>query len=63
MNTNILELYLKLKKFNLSFERNKNKLITKNNIYKSKFLYFYYFLMTEEFKDSPYRNILINIQL
>ena len=60
MNKNILELYHKLKKFNLSFSKDKNKLITKNNIYKSKFLYFYYFLMTEEFKESPYRNILIN---
>ena len=60
MNNNLLDLFYKLKKFNESFKNEKNKIIAGSNIYKSKFLYFYFFLMSEEFKETPYRNILIN---
>lgn len=60
MNNKLLDLFYKLKKFNESFKNEKNKIIAGSNVYKSKFLYFYFFLMSEEFKETPYRNILIN---
>ena len=60
MNNNLLDLFYKLKKFNESFKNDKNKIISGSSIYKSKFLYFYFFMMSEAFKDTPYRHILIN---
>jgi hypothetical protein len=60
MNKNILDLGIKLKKFNQEFVEGKHRIIIKNNIYNSSFLFLYYFLGSECFKISPYRDILIN---
>lgn len=60
MNSNLISLALDLKKFNDNFKNNKHRLISLNNVYNSKFLYFNHFLSNEKFIDSPYRNILIN---
>lgn len=60
MNNNILDLGTKLKKFNKEFFEGKYRVVVKNTVYKSNFLFLYYFLGSEYFKDSPYRDILIN---
>tara|TARA_Y100000592_G_scaffold45577_1_gene72341 strand:- start:1350 stop:2540 length:1191 start_codon:yes stop_codon:yes gene_type:complete len=60
MNKNILDLGIKLKKFNKEFIEGKHRIIVKNTIYNSSFLFLYYFLGSEYFKNSPYRDILIN---
>lgn len=60
MNSNLIKLALDLKKFNNNFKNNKHRLISLNNVYNSRFLYFNHFLANEKFADSPYRNILIN---
>ena len=60
MNKEIIKLIEDLKKINKSFIKEKNKIISTNKVFKSKFLFFYYFMKSEYFKNSPYRNILIN---
>jgi len=60
MNKEIIKLIEDLKKVNKSFVEEKNKIISTNKVFKSKFLFFYYFMKSEYFKNSPYRNILIN---
>src|SRR5210317_1097324 len=60
MNKEIIKLIEDLKKINKSFIEEKNKIVSTNKIFKSKFLFFYYFMKSEYFKNSPYRNILIN---
>ena len=60
MNSNLIKLALDLKKFNDDYKRNKHRMISLNNVYNSKFLYFNHFLANEKFIDSPYRNLLIN---
>ena len=60
MNRNILELGMKLKKFNKEFMEGKHRIIVSNIIYNSNFLFLYYFLGSSYFKNSPYRDILIN---
>ena len=60
MNKEIIKLIEDLKKINKSFIEEKNKIVSTNKVFKSKFLFFYYFMKSEYFKNSPYRNILIN---
>src|SRR6056300_675820 len=60
MNSNLIKLALDLKKFNNSYSNKKHRLVSLNNVYDSKFLYFNFFLANKDFKDSPYRNFLIN---
>lgn len=60
MNSNLLDLALKLKKFNESFDNKKNRIIALNTIFNSKFLFLEHFLTKKDFFESPYRNLLIN---
>lgn len=60
MNNEIIKLGHDLKKICSSFEKGKNRIVSLNNIYKSKFLFFNHFISNESFLNSPYRNLLIN---
>lgn len=59
INSKMLKTVSKLNKFVKSFENNKIKLFTKEKgIYNSSFLFYYYFLLDDSFKDDPYRTII-----
>lgn len=60
MNKEILKLTEDLSKLNKSFLNDKNRIVSKNEIFKSKFLYFYYLLNSEFIKKTPFKDILIN---
>lgn len=60
MNSNLIKLALDLKNFNKNYSNKKHRLVSLNNVYDSKFLYFNFFLANKVFLDSPYRNLLIN---
>lgn len=56
----LFSLAKKLNNFNKDFKNKKYRLIIKNSIYTSEFLFLYYFISSDHFKNSPYRDILIN---
>lgn len=60
MNNSLIKLGHDLKKFCDLFEKEKNRIVSLNNVYKSKFLFFNHFIANESFLNSPYRNLLIN---
>lgn len=60
MNSQLLELFYKLKKFNTQFKNNKLRFVTNNSVYESNFFYTYLLQQCELLKESPYKDILFN---
>ena len=60
MNSKLLELFYKLKKFNNKFKNKKLRFITNDCVYESNFFYTYLLQQCEVLKESPYKDILFN---
>ena len=60
MNSHLLELFYKLKKFNKQFKNNKLRFVTNNSVYESNFFYTYLLQQCEILKENPYKDILFN---
>ena len=60
MNSQLIELFYKLKKFNTQFKNNKLRFVTNNSVYESNFFYTYLLQQCELLKENPYKDILFN---
>ena len=60
MNSKLLELFYKLKKFNNQFKNNKLRFVTNDSVYESNFFYTYLLQQCEVLKENPYKDILFN---
>lgn len=60
MNSQLIELFYKLKKFNAQFKNNKLRFVTNNSVYESNFFYTYLLQQCELLKENPYKDILFN---
>ena len=60
MNSQLLELFYKLKKFNTQFKNKKLRFVTNNSVYESNFFYTYLLQQCELIKENPYKDILFN---
>tara|TARA_B100000963_G_scaffold262824_1_gene230936 strand:+ start:3632 stop:4825 length:1194 start_codon:yes stop_codon:yes gene_type:complete len=60
MNSQILELFYKLKKFNTQFKNNKLRFVTNNSVYESNFFYTYLLQQCKLLEENPYKDILFN---
>ena len=60
MNSQLLELFYKLKKFNKQFKNNKLRFVTNNSVYESNFFYTYLLQQCKLLNDNPYKDILFN---
>ena len=60
MNNEIIKFISQIKEFNFNFKNNKHRLIAFNSIFKSKYLFLTHFSANETFKNSPYREIILN---
>ena len=60
MNSKLIELFYKLKKFNNQFKNNKLRFVTNNSVYESNFFYTYLLQQCELLKENPYKDILFN---
>ena len=53
MNSQLLELFYKLKKFNTQFKNKKLRFVTNNSVYESNFFYTYLLHQCELIKENP----------
>lgn len=60
MNSQLLELFYKLKKFNTQFKNSKLRFVTNNSIYESNFFYTYLLQQCKLLEANPYKDILFN---
>ncbi len=60
MNNKLIEIALLLKKINNNFSKKKFRMLSNENIYNSKFLFFNFILNNEELKKSPYYYLILN---
>lgn len=60
MNSQLIELFYKLKKFNTQFKNNKLRFVTNNSVYESNFFYTYLLQQCKLLKENPYKDILFN---
>ena len=60
MNSRLLELFYKLKKFNSNFKNKKLRFITNNCVYESNFFYTYLLQQCQVLKNNPYKDIVFN---
>lgn len=60
MNNKLIEIALLLKKINNNFSKKKFRMLSNENIYNSKFLFFNFILNNEELKKSSYYYLILN---
>lgn len=60
MNNKLVELAIDLKKLNNDFKKQKFRMITNENVYNSKFLFFNFLLSNKKINESPYSHIILN---
>ena len=60
MNNKLVELAIDLKKINNDFKKQKFRMITNENVYNSKFLFFNFLLSNKKINESPYSHIILN---
>lgn len=60
INNELIKTIVKLKKLNEDFENARLRIFSKKRIFTSKFIFFRYVCSSQDFSDTPYRDILIN---
>ena len=59
-NNKLIKTIVKLKKLNEDFENTRLRIFSRKRVFISKFIFFRYICSSQDFSDTPYRDILIN---